>query len=65
VTKKSTNPNPQAFGLSTFAVLLPSLVTIIGEVPGAFERFHKAMIADLAPGMHFECVVAENLIALE
>jgi hypothetical protein len=65
MTSPPAIPDPKAFTLSTFAALLPGRVPIIGEVPGAFERFHKAMIADLAPGTPYECVIAENLIALE
>lgn len=65
VTRISTGPDPKAFGLSSFAELLPGRVPIIGEIPGAFARFHGAMMADLAPATPYECVIAENLIALE
>ena len=58
-------PDPHAFGLSSFAELLPARDPIIGEVPGAFARFHAVMMLELAPATPYECVIAENLIALE
>jgi len=38
---------------------------IPGEDPGSFEGFRAAMMASLIPGTPYECVIAENLIAIE
>ena len=65
MAKRPAAYDPEAFGLSTFAALLPSRIPIIGEVPDAFARFHKTMMLELAPATPYECVIAENLVALE
>jgi hypothetical protein len=57
--------SPTAFGLESFADLLPARDPIPGEDPGSFEGFHAAMMASLVPGTAYECVIAENLIAIE
>lgn len=54
-----------AFGLESFADLLPARNPIIGEDAGSFDRFHGAMVASLGPTTPYECVIAENLIAIE
>lgn len=54
-----------AFGLETFADLLPGRAPIPGEEPGSFETFHAGMMASLAPATPYECIIAENLIAIE
>ena len=56
---------PTAFGLESFADLLPTRDPIPGEDPGSFETFHAAMMASLGPATPYECVIAENLIAIE
>jgi hypothetical protein len=56
---------PTAFGLESFADLLPVRDPIPGEDPGSFEGFRAAMMASLIPGTPYECVIAENLIAIE
>lgn len=45
--------------------MLPSRELIVGEDPGSYERFHVGMIAALTPATPYECVIAENLIAIE
>ena len=56
---------PTAFGLETFADLLPTRDPIPGENPGSFDRFHEAMMASLSPATPYEGVIAENLVAIE
>jgi hypothetical protein len=56
---------PQAFGLDSFAAILPRRDPIVGEDLGSFDGFHKGMMITLAPGTPYEYVVAENLIAIE
>jgi len=56
---------PTAFGLESFADILPVRDPIPGEDPGSFEGFHAAMMTSLVPGTPYECVIAENLIAIE
>jgi hypothetical protein len=63
--KDLTITPPTAFGLKSFADLLPARDPIIGEDAGSFDRFHRAMVASLGPTTPYECVVAENLIAIE
>lgn len=65
MTSRSAVPDPRAFGLKSFADLLPARDPIIGEVPGAFTRFHAVMMLELVPVSPYEFVIAENLIALE
>lgn len=57
--------SPTAFGLDSFADLLPTRDPIPGEDPGSFSTFHAAMMASLGPATPYECVIAENLIAIE
>lgn len=59
------SPNAVRFGLASFADLLPSRDPIVGEDPGSFDGFHVGMMQSLAPMTPYECVVAENLIAIE
>ena len=56
---------PTAFGLERFADLLPARDPIPGEDPGSFETFHAAMMASLVPFTPYECVIGENLVAIE
>src|SRR6056297_2140413 len=56
---------PTAFGLKSFADLLPTRDPIPGEDPGSFQTFHAAMMASLGPATPHECVIAENLVAIE
>lgn len=65
MASRSAVPDPGAFGLTSFADLLPARDPIIGEIPGAFQRFRAAMMVELAPATPYECVIAENLDALE
>lgn len=57
--------SPAAFGLDSFADLLPVRDPIPGEDPGSFSTFHAAMMASLGPATPYECVIAENLVAIE
>ena len=57
--------SPTAFGLDSFTDLLPIRGPIPGEDPGSFQTFHAAMIASLGPATPYECVIAENLVAIE
>ncbi|RFP88246.1 hypothetical protein DZK27_09135 [Rhodobacteraceae bacterium 63075] len=57
--------SPTAFGLDSFADLLPARDPILGEDPGSFGTFHAAMMAALGPATPYECVIAENLVAIE
>lgn len=65
MTQNLSLPDPGRFGLASFAELLPSRDPIIGESPGAFAGFRESMMIALAPFTPYECVVAENLIAIE
>ena len=56
---------PSAFGLGHFADLLPVRDPIVGEEPGSFEGFRSGLMASLIPATPYECVVAENLVAIE
>lgn len=58
-------PDPARFGLVSFADMLPGRDPIIGEAPGSFARFHEGMMRALTPFTPYECVIAENLIAIE
>lgn len=57
--------SPTVLGLESFADLLPTRDPIPGEDPGSFETFHAAMMASLGPATPYECVIAENLVAIE
>ncbi|WP_050929909.1 hypothetical protein [Aestuariivita boseongensis] len=58
-------PNPERFGLSSFADILPKRDPIIGEDPGSLAAFRDGMMRALVPFTPYECVVAENLIDIE
>jgi hypothetical protein len=58
-------PNPERFGLASFAELLPARDPIIGEAPSSFAGFREGMMRALTPFTPYECVIAENLIAIE
>lgn len=59
------SPDAGRFGLTSFADILPARDLIVGEDPGSFDGFHGGMMQSLAPITPYECVVAENLIAIE
>lgn len=63
--KALTHPNPQDFGLASFADLLSSRAPIPGEEPQSFATFRSGLLASLTPATAYECVVAENLVAIE
>lgn len=59
------SPDAGRFGLASFAEILPTRDHIVGEDLGSFHGFHGGMMQSLAPITPYECVVAENLIAIE
>ena len=65
MSKDLTPPSPERFGLTSFADLLPARDPILGEDPGSFRGFHQGLMRSLTPFTPYECVVAENLIAIE
>lgn len=65
MSKDLTPHGPEHFGLSTFAELLSSRTPILGEEPGSFEQFREGLMLSLIPFTPYECVVAENLVAIE
>lgn len=65
MTKQPNLPDPADFGLQSFAELLSTRPPIPGEVPGGFDAFRAGLLASLTPITPYECVVAENLIAIE
>ncbi|PJK28362.1 hypothetical protein CVT23_17415 [Minwuia thermotolerans] len=65
MSKKVSLPNPQRFNLTSFAEILPARDPIIGEDPGSFEGFHGGLMHSLAPLTPYECIIAENLVAIE
>jgi hypothetical protein len=65
MSKDLALPSPERFGLSSFAELLPAREPIIGEAPGSFADFRDGMMRALVPFTPYECVIAENLIAIE
>lgn len=60
-----TTPDPRGFGLRSFADILPAREPIVGEDAGSFDGFRLGMMASLAPATPYECVIAENLVAIE
>ena len=65
MTNIQSQPDATPFGLASFAAILPKREALIGEDPGAFDDFHAAMMQTFAPATAYECVIAENLIAIE
>lgn len=57
--------DPHRFGLSSFAELLAPRDPIIGENPETYEAIHAGLLASLAPTTPYECLIAENLVAIE
>ena len=58
--------DPKAFGLSEFRDLLaPGEKHIVGEEPGSYDAIREGLIRSLAPLTPYECVMAENLVAIE
>jgi hypothetical protein len=65
MSKDLALPSPARFGLASFAELLPAREPIIGEAPSSFAGFREGMMRALIPFTPYECVIAENLIAIE
>ena len=63
--KQQKLPDAARFGIQSFAELLSTRPAVLGEVPGSFDAFREGLIASLIPVTPYECVVAENLIAIE
>lgn len=60
-----TPPQPARFNLKSFAKLLPDRYHIVGEDLESFDGFRDGMMQSLTPVTPYECVIAENLIAIE
>jgi hypothetical protein len=65
MSRDLTPPDPKRFGFASFADLLPKRAPILGEEPEGFEAFRDGLRGALAPLTAYECVLAENLIAIE
>jgi len=63
--KNITKPDPRDFHLQSFADLVSGKMAIIGEDVGTFGAFRSGLLASLTPMTPYECVIAENLIAIE
>jgi hypothetical protein len=60
-----TAPDPIVFRLASFKDLVAARDPIIGEDANGYKTFHQALTATLVPATPYECVIAENLIAIE
>jgi hypothetical protein len=65
MSKVVAKPDPAQFALASFADLLSTRGVIVGEEPGSFDSFHEGMMRSLMPATPYECVISENLIAIE
>ena len=65
MSKDLSPRDPKHFGLSSFADLLSSRTTILGEDPGTFEQFREGLMGSLKPLTPYECVIAESLVSIE
>jgi hypothetical protein len=65
MTKEPTPPSPHRFGMASFAELLPDRDPILGEDPGTFAVFRDGVMRALTPFTPYECMLAENLVAIE
>ena len=61
----TTLPDPARFNLPQFSDLLPARDPFIGEDPVSYQGLHAGLMQTLAPLTPYECVIAENLIAIE
>lgn len=65
MAKTPKRPDAKVFGLASFKQLVAARDPIIGEDANGYKTFHQALTAALAPATPYECVIAENLIAIE
>lgn len=65
MNKKLKTPDPRDFNLESFGDLVSGKLSIVGEDAGTFEAFRSGLLTSLTPMTPYECVVAENLIAIE
>lgn len=65
MSRDLTLPSPERFGMTSFAELLSSRAPVLGEEPHTFGAFHDGLMRSLTPFTPYECVVAENLVAIE
>ena len=65
MSKNIVPTDASQYNLTSFADLLPAREHIVGEDPGSFDGFREGMMRTLAAMTPYECVVAENLIAIE
>lgn len=64
MSRQITAPSPDRFGLGSFAEMLSGRGNLLGE-DATFDVFHEFMLRSLTPFTAYECVIAENLIAIE
>ena len=57
--------DPKQFGLTSFADLLAPRSSIPGQDPDTFEAVRAGIFASLAPVTPYECLIAENLVAID
>ena len=65
MSNKLERTDPKRFGLTSFADLLAARAPMLGEVPGSYAAFHAGLMGALTPFTPYECVMAENLVAIE
>ncbi len=58
-------PSPERYGMRSFLDLLPRREALPGQDSANFEEFRHQLIRCLAPTTAYECLTADNLIALE
>jgi len=64
MTKAVTKIDPAQFNLTSFADLLAGRDVIVGEVPGSYATYETHMLSSLAPMVPYECVIAQDIIAM-
>jgi len=60
----ATRIDPAQFNLTSFADLLAGRDVIVGEVPGSYAAFETHMLSSLAPMLPYECVIAQDIVAM-
>ena len=62
--KAATRIDPAQFNLTSFADLLAGRDVIVGKVPGSYAAFETHMLSSLAPMIPYECVIAQDIVAM-
>lgn len=65
MSKKLVVLDPREFQLDSFGDLVSVKIAIVGEEAGTYEIFRSGLLSSLLPMTPYECVIAENLIAIE